>query len=443
MGRKRAVGGWMRAMLLIALVSCGSAAAQRTEEDCAEDAGLASATLNKFLFTLVTQTCDISAGWAHTCSPECQAAITDIATTAEGCLAYSSFGDGVFDSIRAAAAAAGLASAVPSATVMNMTQLVDWGIQYCDTSLVSGAVTPRACAEPTVYREASGVIPGLPTGAMDASDGTYDNWIRCLISVEPPLSPGQHIKLTVDAIDLDQGDSVTILNTADPTDLPLIVLSGSTPPDTPIYSPDGSDSLLIAFESDSRANDGSGFTISYEVSDEDLDSITGCNDPLATNYSPDALIPKTTVCIYDFDDGSMLFTGSTGHIDVPDASVPADHLPKREITLAAWVKINDDAVAAYTSYISHFQDDYTVRRRLRRWSSLCGVPHSLCLLPASAINKAGSLVLLACHAPGGDGISAGDAEFGSDPLALLRHILRCSHRFPRDPRRIRVWRRGG
>ena len=74
--------------------------------------------------------------------------------------------------------------------------------------------------------------------------------------------------------------------------MPLTVLTGDTPPFTPIYSPDDADVLLLAFESDSWRNTGTGFKVSYEVSNDDIDAMTGCNDPLATNYDAAAIIPK-------------------------------------------------------------------------------------------------------------------------------------------------------
>ena len=242
-----------------------------------------------------------------------------------------------------------------------MTELIDWSESYCEMSLATGEPTVRACAETPVYADDAGVVR-LPAAAME-DDGSYRNWLRCLMSVQPPLAPGQHIKLTIDDLDLTRGDILTVFSANDTNSMPLAVLSGSTKPDTPIYSPDGAEMLLVAFESDSVRNDGfTGFSLSYEVIDEDLDAITGCNDPLAVNYDSFAEIGKATTCEYDFADGSLLFTGSSGHVDVPDASVLADHLPARAITISVWVKIEDRNANDYTSYISHMQDDYRDER---------------------------------------------------------------------------------
>ena len=347
-------------LFAVAVVAVGVSAQllTKTERECAEDEALVQTTLTKFIFTLLTGACDISAGWEHTCSDNCQAAVVDIALTSEGCLGYSTFGDAVFDQIRATAAAAGVGAQVPSAQVMNMTELVRWGVEYCGISLLTGEAQDASCANVPSYTALAGTVDGLPMSAMD-DDGTYKEWLRCLIPIEPPLEAGQHIKLTVDELDLTQGDILTIYAAKDTNSMPLTVLTGDTPPFTPIYSPDGADVLLLAFESDSALNTGTGFKVSYEVSDDDIDAMTGCNDPLATNYDATAVIPKLTACEYDFDDGSLLFTGNSGHVDVPDADV-ASHLPTRDITMAAWVKINDRQVSAYTSYISHLQDDYTV-----------------------------------------------------------------------------------
>ena len=98
-----------------------------------------------------------------------------------------------------------------------------------------------------------------------------------------------------------------------------------------------------------------------KVSDDDLDALTGCNDPFATNFDPDALIPRTTECEYDIEDGSLLFQGSTGHVEIPSVDV-LTHLPQREITMATWVKVNELTDARYASYISHMQDDFLVEK---------------------------------------------------------------------------------
>ena len=244
-----------------------------------------------------------------------------------------------------------------------MTELIDWSESYCETSLATGEPTVRACAETPLYDGDAGSVR-LPAAAI-AEDGSYRNWLRCLMAVAPAgLAAGQHIKLTVDALDLARGDILTVFSANDTNSMPLAVLSGSAVPETPIYSPDGAEMLLIAFESDSVRNEGfAGFEVSYEVIDEDLDAITGCSDPLATNYDPSVQIARTTACSYEFDDGSILFTGSSGHIDVRDASVLAEHLPKRDITIAAWVKIEERNANDYTSYISHMQVRGAIRRR--------------------------------------------------------------------------------
>ena len=73
----------------------------------------------------------------------CKAAISDIATKAEGCLQYSEFGDGVFDAIRNAATGAGIGEQVPSRAVMNMTQLNDWSVSYCEVSVITLSYNAR------------------------------------------------------------------------------------------------------------------------------------------------------------------------------------------------------------------------------------------------------------------------------------------------------------
>jgi len=326
-----------------------------------ENAALGPATLNKFLVTLLTRTCNLRIGFDHVCESPCQNAIMDIANTAKGCLRYPSFGDYVFDSLRQVATSAGAGGEVPPRSVMNMTELNDWAVNFCESSLFTGLYQPRSCGSYSLFTEKFGVIDSLPQDAV-TTDG-YKNYLRCYLSITPEggLNPGERIKIKVNSLDLGGGDSLTIFPGNSTFTLPITSLTGRTPLANAIYSPDGSDSLLLAFESDAFSNEGSGFSLTYEVTNDDLEDLTGCNDPIALNFNPTAVVPKTTVCEYDFNDGTLLFSGSSGHVEVPDI-LAADHLPTREITMSAWVKLNDRGTSRYQSYVSHLQDDFLVEK---------------------------------------------------------------------------------
>ena len=65
---------------------------QPSEAECVADVATQGATLNSFLFTLITGTCDLTAGLEHVCSDGCKQAISGIAATSKGCLQFDSFG---------------------------------------------------------------------------------------------------------------------------------------------------------------------------------------------------------------------------------------------------------------------------------------------------------------------------------------------------------------
>jgi len=333
-----------------------------SEAECQSDPKLYSDTLQKFLITLVTRTCNLRTGYDHTCDPGCQGAIMDIGQTALGCLRYDSFGDTVFDMMRETAISAGFGGEVPPKEVMNMTELNDWAEEFCQTALFTGAPAEPDCrtGEPQIYTEKSGVIT-MPPAAL--TDDGYKNYLRCLFSIEPEggLASNEHIKLRVESLDMGTGDLLTFFSGASTETFPIITLTGRQRPLSSIYSPDGADGLLIGFSSDAATNDGTGFRVSYEVSDDDLEELQGCNDPFASNFDPEAAIPKTTACDYEHTDGSLIFQGTAGHVEVPSLDV-TEHLPTREITMAAWVKVNELTESRYATYIGHMMDDFLVEK---------------------------------------------------------------------------------
>lgn len=331
-----------------------------SESECLQRQDLQAASLQKFLITLVTRTCDLRTGFGFTCKEGCPEAILDIASSASGCLRYRQFGDGVFDAIRAAAATAGLSGEVPPREVMNMTELNDWTVQFCEASLFTGEPEKRTCEDIVEYTAQSGTIT-LPEEAFDVPD-EYKSYLRCLQSIKPSsMSPGQRIKLEIQNIDLDSGDGLTLFGEEGIDGFPIISFTGRTPSSSTVYSPVGSSSLLLAFASDAFANVGEGYVITYNVTDDNIDEMIGCNDPAASNFDPNAVLPRTTACSYDFQDGSLLFSGSSGHVEVPSVDVAA-HLPTREITMSTWVKVNEETESRYTSYISHMMDDFLLEK---------------------------------------------------------------------------------
>jgi hypothetical protein len=175
------------------------------------------------------------------------------------------------------------------------------------------------------------------------------------------MTSGQRIKVEVESIDIDRGDGLTVFGEMGTAGFPIISFTGRTEAASTMYSPKGESSLLLAFASDAFANVGDGYTIKYEVVEDNIDDMIGCNDPMADNFDPNAIIPRTTACSYDFDDGSLLFSGSSGHVEVPSVDVAA-HLPTREITMSTWVKINELSESRYTSYISHMMDDFLIEK---------------------------------------------------------------------------------
>jgi len=331
-----------------------------SESECVADQKAMSDALQAFLVTLVTRTCNLRTGYEHVCEAPCQAAIANIGTVAKGCLRYPSFGDTVFDMMRTTAENAGLGGEVPPKQAMNMTELNDWAVEYCTTSLFTGSPDARSCKDMQVYTDRSGSID-LPADALDG-DG-YNNYLRCLFLIQPTggVSPSEYIKLGIEDMDMGNGDILTVFSGRETTTFPIVTLTGRSRPLSPIYGMESVDSLLLGFSSDAFSNSGSGFRIRYEVSDDDIDELAGCNDPLALNFDPNAIIPKTTTCEYDITDGSLLFQGSSGHVEVPAVDV-LEHLPKRDLTMSTWVKVNELTESRYTSYLSHMQDDFLIEK---------------------------------------------------------------------------------
>lgn len=345
-----------------------STAAVPSEAACNSNPKLYTDTLQKFLVTLVTRTCNLRIGYDHSCDTGCQVAIMDIGNTAQGCLRYDSFGDTVFDMMRETATNAGFGGEVPPREVMNMTELNDWAEEFCSTALFTGAPAEPDCRtdEPQVYTARSGVIAMPPAALNDGGsggEGSYKNYLRCLFSIEPEggIASNEHIRVRVESLDMDTGDLLTFFSGAETSTFPIITLTGRQRPLSAIYSPDDAQSLLIGFASDASNNNGAGFSVTYEVSDEDLDALQGCNDPFATNFDAEAFIPKTTACAYEHQDGSLIFQGTAGHVEVPSLDV-VDHLPSRDITIAAWVKVNELTESRYATYIGHMMDDFLVEK---------------------------------------------------------------------------------